>query len=477
MREILTPDICVIGAGAGGLTLAAGAVAFGMDVVLIEKNAMGGDCLYYGCVPSKALISAAGHFHALHNHSERPTPRPRADFGAVRTHIADSILAVSPQDSEERFIDLGVHVIKDVAHFEDERTVRAGNVTIKPRRIVIATGLRPNVPDIPGLETIPYHTNETIFSLEDLPSHLLIIGGGAMCLELAQAYRRLGAEVTILARSNILRSFEPDAAELMRSQLQTDEIALHEGAKIHRVGEHGNALEIEFETQGKQQNIQFSHLLLATGRRADLKELGLDKAGIAHDASGILVDRKFRTNRKHIYAVGDVAAIEGITPIHATHAANHHAGLVLRSILFRVGQKLRPERIPRTLFTDPAVATVGLSESEAKAQGLKYSIIKLGFDDNDRAKTDGRLSGFIRVVAGRRGRILGVTIAGQAAEELIHIWALAIAKGLTFADMSSYVAPYPTRGEISNRAALTYFQPLTRHPMLRKLLGVLHYFG
>ncbi len=472
MAEALRPDICVIGAGSGGLSVAAAAAAFGVPVVLIEKARMGGDCLNTGCVPSKALIAAARRARML---AEAPVfgvtaPDMRIDFQRVHDHVHEVIAAIAPNDSKERFTGLGVRVIEGAARFSDAGTVVVGDIEIKARRFVIATGSSAAIPPIPGLDAVPYLTNETIFDLAARPDHLIVIGGGPIGLELAQAFRRLGSAVTVLEGAEPLSREDPECAAVVLSQLEREGIVIRKGVTIARV-EQARQLRVVLggETEAA---IEGSHLLVATGRRATVEGLGLEQAGIKFERKGIVVDKALRTTNKKVYAIGDVAG-----GLQFTHAANYHAGLVIRHALFRLPVKANDDIIPRVTFTDPELAHVGLTEAEARARGHAINVLRWPYHENDRAQAERATRGHIKVVTNKRGRILGATIVGAEAGELIATWALAISQNLNIRAFLGVVVPYPTLAEIGKRAALTYFNPgLTNH-WVRRIIRFLRRFG
>lgn len=473
-KSILRPDICVIGAGSGGLTVAAAAASFGVPVVLIEKGLMGGDCLNYGCVPSKALIAAARHAHDM-RHGKLfgiADVEPQIDFAAVQRHVEAVIGAIAPNDSEERFTRLGVTVIRAPASFIDDRTVQAGSQQIRARRFVIATGSSPKVPDVPGLAEAGFLTNETIFDLAERPDHLGIIGAGPVGIELAQAYARLGVRVTVFEAGQAFGREDPDLAAIVLAALKRDGVSLMTGAELASVERGGDGIDVRGEQARKPFELVVSHLLVATGRQANVEGLGLDKAGVVFTERGVTVDAGLRTSNKRVYAIGDVAG-----GAQFTHVAGYHGGLVLRPLLFRLKARTRPEILPRVTYSDPEIASVGLTEREAKDKRQRFRVLTWTFAENDRAQAEHATEGLIKVVAGRGGRVLGASIAGRNAGELIHVWALAVSKGLKVSDIAGYVAPYPTMGEIGKRAAVTYFQGATRNVFVRALLRVLRLFG
>ena len=474
MAEILTPDICVIGAGSAGLTLAAAAAAFGVSVVLVEKGRMGGDCLNTGCVPSKALLAAARHVQTVREAARFgvKAAEPEADFAAVQAHVREVIAAIAPNDSEERFTGLGITVIRAPARFKDKRVLLAGGTEIRARRFVLATGSRPLVPLIPGIETVPYLTNETIFDIPKRPAHLVIIGGGPIGLEMAQAFRRLGSEVTVLDAGRALSRDDPELAALLLEDLRREGIVIREGVEVARVARRGRAgIRVVLQEGERGSHADGTHLLVATGRQPDLAELGLEAAGVAFDKNGVTVNSRLRTRNRRIYAIGDVAGGPQFT-----HWAGYQAGLALRSILFRFGGKLRPEILPWVTFTDPELAHVGLTEAEARKRRRHVEVLRWPFAENDRAQAERSTRGHIKVLA-TKGRIVGVDILGRHAGELIAPWALAISEGLSVKSMASAVLPYPTLSEAGRRAAIAFYTPKLRSPWLKRLIAFLRRLG
>jgi pyruvate/2-oxoglutarate dehydrogenase complex dihydrolipoamide dehydrogenase (E3) component len=474
MASVLTPDICVIGAGSGGLSVAAAAAAFGVPVVLVEKGKMGGDCLNYGCVPSKALLAAAKHAVASRKLGAFGLRGAAAeiDFAKVHAHVQGVIGAIAPADSKERFTGLGVHVIEGVARFQDAATVAVGaGIEIKARRFVIATGSSPAVPPIAGLAEAPYLTNETVFDLKRAPEHLIIIGAGPIGLELAQAHRRLGARVTVLEAATPLVKDDPECAAVVLDQLARDGVVIRSGVNVTKVARADEKTTVFIQGPQGDETIEGSDLLIATGRRPNIDGLALDAAGIKHEPDRIVVDRRLRTTNRRVYAIGDVAGGQ------FTHAANYHAGLVVRNALFRLPIKVNDDVIPRVAFTEPELAHVGLTEQQAQERHKSIRVLRWPYHENDRAQAEHETRGHIKVVTARNGRILGATIVGAHAGELITTWTLALTHGLNIRAMTGIVVPYPTLSEIGRRAAITYFSPSVTSPKLRRLIGFLRRFG
>ncbi len=475
MADILTPDICVIGAGSAGLTTAAAAAAFGVDVVLIERAEMGGDCLNSGCVPSKALIAAAKHVHAIREaHRFGVTAgEPVVDFQKVHAHVHDVIAGIAPNDSVERFESLGVTVLKATAIFVDARTVSADGQLVRPRRFVIATGSSPFVPPIEGLADTPHLTNESLFDLTACPEHLLIIGGGPIGMEMAQAHRRLGAKVTVLESSKAMNRDDPDLVAVALKSVRADGVAIEEDTRVvgARKSEGGIALTVEGK-DGQQREMTGSHLLVAVGRAPNVRGLGLDAAGIAFDRSGITVGKDLRSTNKRAYAIGDVAGGPQFT-----HVAGYHGGLVLRALLFRLPFKADHSAIPHVTFTDPELGQVGLTEAEAKAKGLKVTALTWGYEENDRARTERQTEGLVKLVVGDSGKLVGAGVVGAQAGEMTNLFTLALSKGMGASDLRDFVSPYPTFSEIGKRAATAYYSHYTKRPLVRRAVSFLQRFG
>nr|WP_319391297.1 FAD-dependent oxidoreductase [uncultured Cohaesibacter sp.] len=489
MSEQIRADICVIGAGSGGLTVAAAMAAFGETVVLFEKGDMGGDCLNTGCVPSKAMIAAAKHAQSMREASRFgvSSVEPRIDYQAVHDHIHSVIAAIAPNDSVERFEALGVRVIKAAARFKDKRTVVSANgeIEVKARAFVIATGSSPAIPPISGLETVDYLTNETFFSLTERPERLVVIGGGPIGLELAQAQRRLGAEVVVLEAFSLLSREDPELSSLVGDRLRREGISIHEGAKITRIDPptnpeaHPYGARIHFcvpredgEGETDEEILDASHLLVATGRTANVDGLGLEAAGIGYDRRGIAVKPTLRTSNRRVYAIGDVTG-----GMQFTHVAGYHAGLVVRNILFRLGAKEDLGILPRVTFTDPELAHVGYDEGQARQKFGKIRILRWPYGDNDRAQAERQTGGFIKIILNRKGVVIGASVVGANAGEIINMWALIVAQKMNVKAVTGYVSPYPTFSEIGRRAAISSFADLPGKSGVRSIISLLKKFG
>ena len=464
---LLTPDLCVIGAGSAGLSLAAGAVQLGASVVLIEGGEMGGDCLNHGCVPSKALIAAAHAAQAVRRGGPGVAGQdPQIDFAGVMAHVRRSIAAIAPHDSEARFTGLGVTVIRDWAGFTGPHEITVGATRIRARRVVLATGSRPRIPDLPGLGSVAYHTNETLFDLTECPAHLLILGGGPIGCEIAQAFRRLGAEVTLIQSRSILPREDPAAVALIRAELAAEGVRVIEGATVSHAAP-GPSLTLE-----TGETLTGSHLLIAVGRAPVHDRLNLAAAGIAATAKGIITDRHLRTTNRKVFAIGDVAGREQFT-----HVAGYHAGLVVRRALFGLPAPLRADHIPRVTYTGLELAQVGLTEAEARNKhGTALEVVDMPFAKNDRAITEARTNGFLKVMM-HKGRPIGATLIGPGAGDLITPWSLALATRLKMSAISGLITAYPTRSDITKAAVSAYYSPrLFANPWVKRMVSAVQHF-
>lgn len=461
-------DLCVIGAGSAGLSVAAGAVQLGLSVVLFEAGEMGGDCLNYGCVPSKALIAAARQAQTIREAARYgiAAAEPQVDWAQIKAHIRTVIAAIEPNDSQERFEKLGVTVIRERARFADARTVGSASARVRAKRIVIATGSRAAVPPIPGLESIRYETNETIFRLEQFPHHLIVLGGGPIGVELGQAFRRLGAQVTIVEAARLLGAADAEAAELVRQRLLAEGVVLHEGVKAQSVSARDAGVALTLDSGV---SVEGSHLLVATGRKANLEDLNLDAAQIAFDKTRIITSPTLRsTTNPRVWALGDAAG-GGFT-----HTAGWHASVWVRNVLFKARTRADAQAMPAVVYCDPELAQIGITETQARERfGGAVSVSRWGFHDNDRAQAQRDMAGFCKLILGKGGKILGATIVGAEAGELVSLAALAMSSKLGARALTSPVLPYPTRSEIVKRAASAHYTPALFSPGARALVGLL----
>ena len=480
--EVVEADLCIIGAGSGGLSLAASTAQLGLKVVLIEKHKMGGDCLNYGCVPSKAMIAAARRAHQMRTAAPfgiepvQPEISPRG----VHDHIHNVIAAIAPNDSVERFTGLGVEVIRAAARFVDRNSVMAGDKLIRAGKFCIATGSSPAVPPIPGLDQVPYFTNETIFDNDGPINDLIVIGGGPIGLELAQAHMRLGARVTVLEAMKAMAKDDPELAEVVLEKLRAEGLVIREAAKVERVDGRAGAIRVTVVTDNGPEVIEGTHLLVAAGRKPNVADLGLEAAGIVVDRRGIRVSKSLRTSNAKVFAIGDIAG-----GLQFTHVANYHAGIVFRHMLLGratrlllwSGAKVRDDHVPWVTYTDPELANVGLTEAEARKGHKQIAVYRWPFHENDRAQAERATEGFVKVVTDRKGVILGAAVVGAHAGEIIQMWSLAISQGMKITAMTEWISPYPTLSEVNKRAALGYYAAKAGSPLVRKVVGFLRRFG
>ncbi len=452
MNRIKT-DVCIIGAGSGGLSIAAGASQMGASVVLLEGHKMGGDCLNYGCVPSKALIAAGKQAYAMANTGDLGVTavKLKIDYAAAKDHVRKVIETIKPVDSQERFEGFGVNVIREFGKFISKTEVQAGDTIIEARRFIVATGSGPFVPPIPGLDDVDVYTNENIFDLREKPDHLIVVGGGPIGMEMAQAHLRLGSKVTVIEGAKAMGKDDPEMAAVVLDKLRAEGVEIIEEAQAEKVtGKNGKVT-----VHTPKGDFTGSHLLMAVGRKVNVEKLDLDKAGVNWGRGGVEVGANLRsvTNKK-VYAVGDAAG-----GLQFTHVAGYHAGVVIRSMLFGLPSKQRTDHIPWATYTDPELAQVGLTEAQAKSKfGARLEVVRFPYHENDRAIAEGKTTGLIKVMI-VKGRPVGASIAGAMAGELIGMWAMAIANKMKMSQIAATVLPYPTVSEINKRAAGAYFTP------------------
>jgi len=468
MADVLTPDLCVIGAGSAGLTVAAAARTLGASVVLIEQGAMGGDCLNTGCVPSKALIASARRAHTIQHTGVFgiTTDELRANFGRINEHVHQVIDAIAPHDSVERFEAMGVTVLSARARFTDRRTLTAGDRTIRARRFVVATGSRPAVPPIEGLDGVEYLTNETIFDLTRKPQHLVVIGGGPIGMELAHAHRRLGSEVTVIEAAEPLAKDDPELTAIALRKIEAEGVRILARTEVTRVERQGQSITVSLKTGEGEDTVTGSHLLVAVGRKPTTGDMGLDAARVRLTKGGaVRVNKGMRSSNRRIYAIGDVAG-----GLQFTHVAGYHGGLVVRNALFGLPVRENRAIIPWATYTDPEIAQVGLTEQAATEKlGGDFRVVRVPFEKNDRAQAERRTEGLLKLIVDKKGRVAGAGIVGVHAGELISFFALAIANGMKVSAFTKFIAPYPTLAEITRAAANEYYRDQASHPLLQWL--------
>ena len=458
-----THDAIVIGAGAAGLTAAGGIALFGRDVALIEAAEMGGECLNTGCVPSKALLAAAHRAHHGGSAMGVTLGAPQVAWAGVHAHVHDAIRAIAPHDSVERFEGMGVEVIRGRARLLGKGRVEVGGRELRAPRIVLATGSKPAIPPIEGVQDVPYLTNENIFDLSELPEHLLIVGAGNIGMEMAQAFVRLGSDVTVIEPVRPLARDDEEAAALVVQRLEAEGVHF---IKAQAKSVSGGQGAIALETDGGQV-IAGSHLLIATGRRANLDGLGLEAEGVETGRNGIIVDARRRTSNKRIYAIGDCR-----DDVRLTHAAGYEGSNVVVDIALGVPTRVDYSALPWCTYTDPELGQVGMTEEQARERwGSKVRVVREGFDHNDRAIAEGRSEGFCKLVMKGR-KLVGATVVGAGAgEALLPLAQVITGKASTFA-LGSAIIAYPTRGEIAKAASFAAWEPLVFSAVPKKLAAL-----
>ncbi len=463
-------DLAVIGAGSAGLSVAAVAAQLGVRVALIERGRMGGDCLNYGCVPSKALLAAAHAAQAARTAGRFGIrlPEPVIDWEAVQAHVQGVIRTIEPADSAARFRALGATVIQGEARFTGPAELTVGDERIRARRIVIAAGSEPAIPPIPGLSENGFLTNETVFSLPRRPQHLLILGGGSVGLEMADAHVALGSKVTLIEAGQIASKEDEELADGLRRTLRANGIDLRENTQVELV-ESSPVLRLRDGSR-----VSGTHLLIATGRRPRLEALDLEAGQVRATESGIATDRGLRslTNR-HVYAVGDIADPEGAGPRAFTHVGSYHAVIVIRRALFRLPARIDYAALPRVTYTSPELAQAGLTEAEARAAGRAIQVLRWPIAHNDRAQAERSPGGLVKLVI-EKGRVIGAGILAPHAGEMIAAWVLAIARRVPVSAIAGLIIPYPTLSEAGKRAAQSLYAPKLFAPRTRALVGMLN---
>jgi len=439
--------IIVIGAGSAGLVVASGASNLGAKVALIEGNKMGGDCLNYGCIPSKTFLHTG---HTLFKAQKLKTIEHlnyNVNLKSIANHVSEVIEAIAPHDSKERYESLGVDVFNDYGTMIDEHTVSVDNKLLTAKFVVIATGSSPNIPEIDGLEDCPYYTNETIFSLEEKPRHMIALGAGPIALELGQAYAHIGSKVTIINRSlEIFKKDEPEVQTLMYEKLSDDGINFKMGYHIVKVEKNNTGIMVTINKNGKTEVIQGDCLLLALGREPNTSNLGLNKINIETSKRGYIVtNNKLRSTCPSVYACGDV-----VGPYLFTHTASYQASVVIQNIIFPFKRKINYRHIPWVTYTLPEVAHIGLLEKDTDG---KVYLVEL--NKNDRAKTNDEKVGFLKLITDKKGTLVGATMVSENAGEQIALANIAISKKMKLKSFLSMIVPYPTEIELYQHLALT----------------------
>ncbi|MEL6727597.1 MAG: FAD-dependent oxidoreductase [Pseudomonadota bacterium] len=470
-KRKLKADLIVIGGGSGGLSAAAGAAMLGLNVILYERAEMGGDCLNYGCVPSKALLTTAKYAQSAREGAKYgvTTNAPVVDWEKVKAHVRLAIDTIAPVDSQERFEGLGVTVIREHASFKDPKTVESATTEATARRIIVSTGSVAFIPPIPGLNETPYITNETVFSLPDQPQHLVILGGGPIGMEMAQAFKRLGSDVTVIEMGNALGRSDPDHAKIAIDAIREEGVTILEGHKAVKISGTPGDISVDTESDDGTKTISGSHLLVAVGRRAVLDGLNLEAGNVDHDGRGIQASDKLRSvSNSKVWALGDVAG-QG----QFTHLAGWHASVFTRRALFKQGSKASDLPLPAVTYVAPEVAQVGLTEAEAREQyGDSVTTSSFPFHENDRAIAEGKTLGEAKLVI-RKGKILGASVVGEGAGDIIQIVGYGMSNKLGVQSLTNFISPYPTRAEVVKRAASAHFTPTVFGKASRTLVGLL----
>lgn len=471
MADILKPDLCIVGAGPGGLAAAEAARALDATVALVERDRTGGTRLNAGCVPSKALAAAAAHAWAIRNAAPfgMANDQPKVNFRAVHEHVQKTIAAAAPQEAIERYEALGVEMVGGEARFLDRRTLKAGEVLVRARRFILATGSRPVVPDIPGLDQVPFFTTDTIFDNTRKLTHLLVIGADGRALELAQAFRRLGSEVTVVDPGPALAGSDAELADLVLRRIAEEGVALRLGAAVAAIHPRSMGIGVTLRAGEAEEALDISHVLVAGPRRANLDGLGLDKAGVRFDAPGRpRLSRHFRTSNPKIYVIGDAAGGEPSSPL-----ARHQALIATEHALVGEARAARPDLVPRALQTDPELAEIGLTEAEAKAgKARRYKVLRANFAETDRARAQLRGFGAAKLILDAHGRILGAGLVGPEAGEVIALFALALARGLRIDDLADLVMPHPSHAEIVSALVAEHRRALPVSAWRRRMVSL-----
>jgi len=476
-KKVYNVDICIIGAGSAGLSVASGAAQLGRSVVLFEANEMGGDCLNYGCIPSKALISAGKKAHIFKKTKAFGVDlkKPNIKFQEVQQHVHNAINRIAPADSQERFEGLGCTVIREYAEFKNQTTVISPSAIVTAKRFVIASGSKASIPPIPGINDIPFLTNETIFTIDKLPKNLIIIGAGPIGLELGQAFSRLGSNINVIDAQTPLVNLDKGHSDILIDELKKEGINFHYPVKIKSLKRNKSGLSVELEN-GK--TIQGSHLLLAAGRSPNIKKLGLEKANVVYDRSGVKVSKSLRTSNKRIYAAGDVT--QGMGGL--THAAGYHAGKLIQNFYFSpplMGDFLAKADIPSmpsVIYSEPEFASIGLTEKKAEKLSLKVECLTWSFNENDRAISELSTLGGVKIIANSKGKILGGSIIGEQAGEMIHLISMAMVNNIKISGLAKIISPYPTRSEAIKRASSSYYTNVLFSNRTKKIAGFLSKF-
>ncbi len=450
-------DIGILGGGTAGLTVAAGAAQAGAKALLVEKEGrLGGDCLYYGCVPSKTLIRTAQVYHLMRNAREFGLPEvalQTPDYREVARRIESVISTIQHHDSEERFCNLGVKVMYGQPFFVDEHSINLDGKGYSAKHWVIATGSSPAIPPVEGLKETPYITNKEIFSLGRLPASMIIIGGGPIGIEFAHAFTRLGTKVTVVEfLGQILNADDRDLTGIIMDILKKEGVDFYLESAVKSTRVVGSEIEVVFQKGGETQSVRGETLLVATGRKVNLEGLGLENIGVAFDRKGLKLDEKLRTTQKHIFGAGDVTGT-----YQFTHAAGYEGGIALSNAIFHFPRKADYTYLPWVTYTDPELASIGMNEKSAKAKGINYSVWSDEFKNNDRSLAEGERIGKIKMLLDEKEKPIGIQILGPQAGDLLSEWVAVMNGNVKLSTLASAVHPYPTLGEINKRVAGNFF--------------------
>jgi len=472
-------DSVVIGGGAAGLTTAGIAANFGTKTLMVEKNLLGGDCTWSGCVPSKTLLKAAS---VMHNAREAGKYGLKAgnvelDPVSVMEHVDNVRREVYEEaDDPSIFEEMGIEVVKGAARFLDEHTLEIEGESgdrrqISGKYIFICSGASAFVPAVEGIDTVDYLTNESLFEIKNFPKKLVIIGGGPIGTEMSQAFVRLGAKVDVVDMApGILSNDDPELTSILKESLEKEGVCYQLNSKLKKVSTSGNKVEVSIEQDGQTKTLVADNILMATGRRANIGSMNLDAAGVKVHRNGITIDDKCRTNVSHIYAVGDVTG-----RYQFTHMCEHMAKVATSNALIKVPMKIDKEHVPWVTFTDPELGHVGASEKELRNSGVSFEVYRFPFSKIDRAITDGNTTGVIKVYAKKwTGKILGASILGAHAGEMISQYALAMRNGISLREFSDTIHPYPSYGLGARRAADQWYirnQSETMVKWVKRLYG------
>ncbi len=478
MTEVLTPDLCIIGAGPGGLAAAAAARAVGATVVLIERDKTGGQSLNAGALPARALFAAGERAAALRGSGAFgiTSDEVKVNFRKAHDHVQQVVSGAAPEDSAAKLEALGVELLRGEGKFTDPRTVTVGETQVRARRFIIATGARSFVPNVPGLLSVPYFTSETIFDNTRKLTHLVIIGAGPEGIELAQAYRRLGAEVTVIETGRALAGSDPELAEILLRRVRDEGVSLREDTEIVAVQARSMGIGVVVKHAEQTETLDVSHILVASGRVANLDVLDLDKARIRRnnaDPRPLLLNSSLRTSNRRVYAIGDATGGPQLT-----HLAAHQGGLVVKAALLGLTASYDPLLVPRIIHADPEIAEIGLTEPMARAR-LKdnFRVLRTSYIENDRARATRNGVGIAKLIVSKSGKLLGAAVVGHDAGELIAFFAFAQANGLSTSHFAAFLAPYPSYAELAHKLGTEFQQSLPTSPWLRRLAALNRLLG